>query len=60
MSVIILKKGEDIDKLKSKMNDARKKMQGLNAQKYTGVIKLKEDPVSYQKRIRKEWNGNSD
>jgi len=60
MSVVILKKGEDINKLKSKMNAAREKMKGLNAKKYSGVIKLTEDPIAYQKRMRSEWNGNSD
>lgn len=60
MSTVILKKNEDIGKLKSKMNAARKKMKGLDAKKYSGVVKLKEDPVRYQNRVRSEWNGNSD
>ncbi|HET6527384.1 MAG TPA: hypothetical protein VFG39_01400 [Balneolaceae bacterium] len=60
MSTIVLKKSEDIDKLKSKMESARKEIQGLDAKKYSGVIQLKEDPVKYQKRIREEWNGKSD
>ncbi|HEX6983206.1 MAG TPA: hypothetical protein VF181_10635 [Balneolaceae bacterium] len=60
MSITVLKKGEDIAELKSKMKSAREDIKGLDAKKYLGVIELKEDPVKYQKRIREEWNGNSD
>lgn len=60
MKTVILKKSEDIDKLKSKMESARKEISGLDAEKYSGVIQLREDPVKYQKRIREEWDGNSD
>ena len=27
----------------------------LNAAKYCGVLRLKEDPLVYQKRMRDEW-----
>lgn len=60
MNVVVLKKSEDVDKLKSRMESARSKMPGFDAKKHSGVIQLKEDPMEYQKRIRKEWNGTSD
>lgn len=28
----------------------------LKAAKYCGVLKLREDPLVYQKRVRDEWN----
>lgn len=28
----------------------------LKAAKYSGTLKLKEDPLHYQKRMRDEWN----
>lgn len=28
----------------------------LKAAKYSGAVKLKEDPLLYQKRTRDEWN----
>lgn len=28
----------------------------LQAKKHSGVIKLREDPLQYQKRVRDEWN----
>lgn len=28
----------------------------LNAFKYCGVLKLREDPIEFQKRIRSEWD----
>jgi hypothetical protein len=55
--VLVLNKGaskkeiEQANKKLSKM-PARKK---LDAKKYCGVIKLKEDPLSIQKKLRDEW-----
>lgn len=43
----VKKKLESVLKAKSKG--------GLNAKKYLGVIKLKEDPMLIQKRLRDEW-----
>lgn len=28
----------------------------LKAAKYCGILQLKEEPLSYQKRVRDEWN----
>jgi len=28
---------------------------GINAKKYYGKLKLKEDPIQIQKRLRNEW-----
>jgi hypothetical protein len=39
---------KSLEKLKSK--------RGLDAVKYCGVIKLKEHPVTIQKRLRDEWS----
>jgi hypothetical protein len=33
---------------------------GFNAKKYNGIIKLKEDPLVIQKRLRNEWERNFD
>ncbi len=30
-------------------------VKGVNTMKYCGVIKLKEDPLAIQKRLRDEW-----
>jgi hypothetical protein len=53
--VIKLKKDESIKELKAKLKNAQKNMMGIDAKKYSGVIKLKEDPVKYQKKMRNEW-----
>ena len=34
----------------------RKGKKGFNAKKYCGVIKLDEDPMVIQRRLRDEWN----
>ena len=55
--VLILNKGaskKDIDLINKKLGQlsVRKK---LDAKKYCGVIKLKEDPLVIQKKLRDEW-----
>ena len=55
MSLIILKQNEKINTAREKMNKLAAG-RGLDAKKYCGKVKLKEDPVNYQKRIRNEWH----
>ncbi len=55
--VLVLEKGgikKQMELLNKKLSHlpARKK---LDAQKYCGVIKLKEDPLVIQKKLRNEW-----
>lgn len=55
--VLVLEKGatkKQMEQLNKKLSHlpARKK---LDAKKYCGVIKLKEDPLVIQKKIRNEW-----
>lgn len=54
--VINLNKDESIEQLRTKLQSAQENIKGIDAQKYSGVITIKEDPVAYQKRIRNEWD----
>lgn len=56
MGKIILKKEESIAEMKEKLRSVSKKSKGLDAKKYSGIIKVKEDPIEYQKRVRAEWD----
>jgi hypothetical protein len=55
--VLVLKEGaskkeiEAIEKQLSKEKTAR----GFDAQKYNGVLSLKEDPLKTQQKLRDEW-----
>lgn len=52
--VTVIKKGankEELEKALSKLEKAKK----FDAYKYCGVIKLKEDPLEIQKKMRDEW-----
>lgn len=54
---LVLKKGatnEEIERLNKQLNQlpSRKK---LDAEKYCGVIRLKEDPLAIQKKLRDAW-----
>ncbi len=52
--VTIIKKGtnkKEIEKTLSNLKSAKK----LDAYKYCGKIKLKEDPMVIQKKLRDEW-----
>ena len=54
MSIIILKtddKQEAVTKLISNLKIEK----GLDAKKYCGKVKLAEDALRYQKKLREEW-----
>jgi len=55
--VLVLKKGaskKEIEKLNEKLKQlpSKKKME---AKKYSGFLKLDEDPLVIQKKLRDEW-----
>jgi hypothetical protein len=55
--VLVLKKGaskKEMERINKKLRllPSRKK---LDSKKYCGVIKLHEDPLVIQKRLRNEW-----
>ncbi len=55
--VAIIKQGstkESINKLLKRVL-SRKESKGIDAYKYCGVIKLKEDAMTIQERLRDEW-----
>jgi hypothetical protein len=52
--VTIIKKGTSKTSIKH-LVDKIQVRKGIDAQKYCGVIKLKESPVDIQKKLRNEW-----
>lgn len=50
--VVIIKKGQNKKSIKVQL---KKLQHGLDAEKYCGVIRLKEDPLLIQQRLRDEW-----
>lgn len=55
--VTILRKGADkaaIQELMKKLTESPSR-RGLDAYKYCGTVKFKEDGLSLQKRLRDEW-----
>jgi len=59
--VLVLKKGaskKEIDSLLKKLV-APNNLSGLDAKKYCGTIKLKEDALAIQKQMRDEWERDS-
>jgi hypothetical protein len=52
--IIILKKGQHLEDLLPKATSV-KGGKKLDAKKYLGVLKQKEDPLEIQKKIRDEW-----
>lgn len=52
--VLVLKKGatkKEMDSITEKLHVAK----GVNTKKYCGTIKLHEDPLTIQKKMRDEW-----
>ena len=52
--VTIIKKGTSKASIRHLVQKTQIK-KGIDAQKYCGVIKLKEHPLDIQKRLRNEW-----
>ena len=60
--VLVLKKGaskKEIDSLLKKLVTPNN-FTGLDARKYCGTIKLKQEPIAIQKQMRDEWERYSD
>lgn len=54
--VLVLKKGagkKEIAAIRKKLE--RRRAKGVATRKYLGTIKLKEDPLAIQKKMRDEW-----
>ena len=55
--VLVLKKGaseQEVQRIKKKLQKKSRKP-GIDIKKYSGKIKLKEDPLTIQKKLRDEW-----
>jgi hypothetical protein len=52
---IILKKGMSMEEVDKQINSSKPKQKLHNFDKYVGVLKLKEDPMTIQKAMRDEW-----
>ena len=55
--VTIIRKGASKDKIKTLFEQSRKqkKTKKIDLQKYCGILNLKEDPLTLQKKWRNEW-----
>ena len=54
--VITLKYGSQKDSLSKLLARLNKKSgKGIDVRKYSGILKLKGDPLSIQKQLRHEW-----
>ncbi len=60
MGNIAIRKDDDIMEIRDRVQHKFKSVKAFRARKYTRKLKLKEDPLSYQKRIRKEWDEFTD
>jgi hypothetical protein len=52
--VLVLKKGaskKEMDSIAEKLRTVK----GVDTKKYSGTIKLREDPLAIQKKMRDEW-----
>jgi hypothetical protein len=52
---IILKKGMSMEEVDKQILNSKTKRKLHNFDKYVGVLKLKEDPMTIQKAMRDEW-----
>ena len=52
--VTVIKKGSDKKEIEEALSKLKSKKK-FDAFKYCGTVKLKEDPLDIQKRMRDEW-----
>jgi uncharacterized protein (UPF0335 family) len=58
--VLVLKKDagkKEIDQIDKKIYQ-QKSIKGFDAKKYNGVLKIKDDPLKIQNKLRNEWERN--
>ncbi len=53
--VTIIKKGYSLSKIRKALRNTEKSKKLFDASKYCGVIKIKEDALKVQKKLRDEW-----
>jgi hypothetical protein len=53
--VLVLKNIEDVEKVQKVLAD-RKNKKSFDAKKFCGTLKVNEDALVIQKRLRDEWN----
>jgi hypothetical protein len=56
--VAVLKQGDNKKNMLKLLDELlkRRKRKGVNVRKYCGTIKLKEDALTIQKKLRDEWD----
>jgi hypothetical protein len=52
--VLVLKKGADKKEMEA-ISEKLRSPKGVDTKKYCGTIKLQEDPLTIQKKMRDEW-----
>ncbi len=55
MGMITIRRHEDVLEIRSRMLHGLRSVKALSVKKYSGRLKLKEEPMAYQKRVRQEW-----
>jgi hypothetical protein len=53
--VTIIKNGSSKAQIKQLVGKVQAKKKGLDAKKFSGIIKLKDHPLNIQKSMRDEW-----
>ena len=56
MGMITIRSHEDVLEIRGRMLHVLRKVKTLSVKKYSGMLKLKEEPMAYQNRVRQEWN----
>jgi len=58
--MITIQKNEDVLDVRSRMLHGIRSEKVLSVKKYSGKLKLKEEALAYQKRVRQEWDEHED
>jgi len=57
--MVVIKKGESKESIQKKLNKLKGKGKKFPARKFLGILKIDEDPVKIQRRLRDEWKNRA-
>lgn len=60
MAKVTIRQKDGIQEIRSRIRQNLRQLKALSAKRYSGTVRLKEEPLAYQRRMRQEWDEHSD
>jgi hypothetical protein len=60
MSVHIVRRNDGLRSFETQLSKAKQRVPRLDARRHLGRLRLREDPLAYQRRVREVWRERAD